>query len=310
MLISNLPTKFANHVPAPSGTEPLGVCCILHNFFSAAVVCKQPFKLFHGFHLVGAAALSDPCHPEYLCLGIHDVPFAAWPGYPYAPGTVARVCLDAEPILSGLVYDSHEAEVMEAKMGWGYELLGLDQHELIWEHHLDTKVLLGWGPGGVAVAFRGTASLRNALSDLQVWRSDHPPVRGSRMMWQRPVVHSGFLRCWLEDGLSQRVVQRVLALAAAWEADHPGQHVPVLVTGHRQGGALSDLAAYDIAQAAAAAGAKLRLACYTYGAPRVGNHAYAKDHAGCGGAEGQDVDHLSADLSLDYPPRLLKEPEV
>ncbi|KAK9821824.1 hypothetical protein WJX74_001662 [Apatococcus lobatus] len=180
---------------------------------------------------------------------------------------------------SGLVYDSHEAEGMEAKMGWGYELLGLDQHELIWEHRLDTKVLLGWGPGGIAVAFRGTASLRNALSDLQVWRSDHPPVRGSRMMWQRPVVHSGFLRCWLEDGLNQRVVQRVLALAAAWEADHPGHHVPVLVTGHSLGGALSDLAAYDIAQAAAAAGAKLRLACYTYGAPRVGNHAYARDHA-------------------------------
>ena len=50
-------------------------------------------------------------------------------------------------------------------------------------------------------------------------------------MWQRPVVHSGFLRCWLEDGLNQRVVQHVLALAAAWEAAHPGQAVPVLVTG-------------------------------------------------------------------------------
>ncbi len=50
-------------------------------------------------------------------------------------------------------------------------------------------------------------------------------------MWQRPVVHSGFLRCWLEDGLHLRVVQRVLTLAAAWEAAHPGQAVPVLVTG-------------------------------------------------------------------------------
>lgn len=50
-------------------------------------------------------------------------------------------------------------------------------------------------------------------------------------MWQRPVVHSGFLRCWREDGLHLRIVQCVLALAAAWEADHPGQSVPVLVTG-------------------------------------------------------------------------------
>ena len=53
-----------------------------------------------------------------------------------------------------------------------------------------------------------------------------------------------------------------------------------LHAGHSLGGALSDLAAYDIAKAAAAAGARLRLACYTFGAPRVGNHAYARDHAG------------------------------
>ena len=53
-------------------------------------------------------------------------------------------------------------------MGWGYELLGLEAHELIWEHRLDTKILLGWGPKGIAVAFRGTASLCNALSDLKV----------------------------------------------------------------------------------------------------------------------------------------------
>lgn len=49
--------------------------------------------------------------------------------------------------------------------------------------------------------------------------------------------------------------------------------------GHSLGGALSDLAAYDIAKAAAAAGIRLQLSCYTFGAPRVGNHAYAKDHA-------------------------------
>lgn len=61
-----------------------------------------------------------------------------------------------------------QSEGMDAKMGWGYELLGLETHELIWEHRLDTKVLIGSGPNGIAIAFRGTASLRNALSDLQV----------------------------------------------------------------------------------------------------------------------------------------------
>ncbi|KAK9867024.1 hypothetical protein WJX84_001923 [Apatococcus fuscideae] len=132
---------------------------------------------------------------------------------------------------SGLVYDSHEAEQWQAKMAWGYELLGLEAHELIWEHRLDTKALLGWGPGGITVGFRGTASWRNALSDLQAWRIPHPPLR-----------------------------------------------VPILITGHSLGGALGVLAAYDLAQAAAKQGLNVRLACYTYGAPRVGNHSFAADH--------------------------------
>ena len=38
------------------------------------------------------------------------------------------------------------------------------------------------------------------------------------------------------------------------------------------------LAAYDIAQAAAEQGLDIRLACYTFGAPRVGNHNFAADH--------------------------------
>ena len=39
---------------------------------------------------------------------------------------------------------------------------------LIWEHRLDTKELIGSGPNGIAIAFRGTASLRKALSDIKV----------------------------------------------------------------------------------------------------------------------------------------------
>ena len=47
--------------------------------------------------------------------------------------------------------------------------------------------------------------------------------------------------------------------------------------GHNLGGALGELAAYDIAQAAQAADLDLGLACYNFGAPRVGNHAFARD---------------------------------
>ena len=41
---------------------------------------------------------------------------------------------------------------------------------------------------------------------------------------------------------------------------------------------MANLAAYDIAKAVQAAGLKARLACYTFGAPRTGNHAFAWDY--------------------------------
>ncbi|KAK9861930.1 hypothetical protein WJX84_008755 [Apatococcus fuscideae] len=182
---------------------------------------------------------------------------------------------------SGLAYDSHEAEDMPAKLGWGYELLGLSGHELLWEHKLDTKVLIGWGPGGVTVAFRGTASLRNALSDLQAWRTHHHAhqhlAAGARSSWMGQVVHTGFLRCWLQDSLNKRVVDRTLALAADWHQEHPHVRVPILVTGGGGEAALGELAAFDIAQAGREARMDMDLACYNFGAPRVGNHAFARD---------------------------------
>lgn len=47
--------------------------------------------------------------------------------------------------------------------------------------------------------------------------------------------------------------------------------------GHSLGGALATLAAYDI-QAACDCRDKLDLSCYTFGAPRTGNHAFAHDY--------------------------------
>ena len=49
----------------------------------------------------------------------------------------------------------------------GMAMLGLSQVQLFWERSLDTKVLIGWSDDTVVISFRGTASLRNALADLQ-----------------------------------------------------------------------------------------------------------------------------------------------
>lgn len=58
---------------------------------------------------------------------------------------------------------------------------------------------------------------------------------------------------------------------------HPGLLLLLLV-GHSLGGALAQLAAHDIATAGAKQGLTVRLGCYTFGAPRVGNHAFAREY--------------------------------
>ena len=48
------------------------------------------------------------------------------------------------------------------------DMYGLTGSELFCELKRDTRCLMGWGNGTIVLAFRGTASVTNALSDLQV----------------------------------------------------------------------------------------------------------------------------------------------
>ena len=48
------------------------------------------------------------------------------------------------------------------------EMYGLTDSELFCELKRDTRCLMGWSDTTIVLAFRGTASMTNALSDLQV----------------------------------------------------------------------------------------------------------------------------------------------
>ena len=47
-------------------------------------------------------------------------------------------------------------------------LYSLDRFKLFWDPTLETKALLAWNGETAVLAFRGTASLTNACSDLKV----------------------------------------------------------------------------------------------------------------------------------------------
>ncbi|DBB01839.1 TPA: hypothetical protein ACH3X1_000447 [Trebouxia sp. C0004] len=158
-------------------------------------------------------------------------------------------------------------------------LYGLMHSELFWELQTDTRCLMGWSQDKIVVSFRGTASMKNAVADMQVWRVAHPPVRGHHWMFTRPLVHVGFLKSWLAGGLNHKVVGRIMQLVHARLAGLYAKPLKIYVTGHSLGGALATLAAFDIKQALLTAGrGDVKLLCYTFGAPRTGSHAFARDY--------------------------------
>jgi hypothetical protein len=48
------------------------------------------------------------------------------------------------------------------------EMFECEEKRVYWERSADTKGLVAWGPRTIVVAFRGTATVNNALKDLQV----------------------------------------------------------------------------------------------------------------------------------------------
>ena len=50
---------------------------------------------------------------------------------------------------------------------------GLTDVQSFWDRSRDTRALLGWSSSTVVLAFRGTASLKNALSDIKVEALHH-----------------------------------------------------------------------------------------------------------------------------------------
>lgn len=63
-----------------------------------------------------------------------------------------------------------QAEESTLSLEEGMSFYGLTSSELFWERASDTKMLMAWNRNTVVVAFRGTASINNAWSDLQVSR--------------------------------------------------------------------------------------------------------------------------------------------
>ncbi|KAK9823875.1 hypothetical protein WJX72_006114 [[Myrmecia] bisecta] len=162
-----------------------------------------------------------------------------------------RAALDAEPLYvvetaiklmywAGLAYDIDE--VARSKQGRsvdvGMALYGLQEHVTIRSKLSDAKGVIAWSQSMILVSFRGTASMKAAMHDAQAWLTAHPPKRGSVLLQTRPMVHAGFLASWHRGGFREAVLNKLQSLAIPAASLH--------VT--------------------------------TFGAPRTGNHAFAREY--------------------------------
>jgi endonuclease G len=151
-------------------------------------------------------------------------------------------------LASDLVYQRPEAVASVVKRNWGLTSCStFDVH--------DTQCFVVHTDSAILVAFRGTESLNDWLSNLDTW-----PTSKSY-----GTVHRGFVKAF--DQVRTQLIGAIKALGPAQKVIH--------LTGHSLGGALATIAACELQGLFPITGV------YTFGQPRVGDRttaAFIKDH--------------------------------
>ncbi|KAL4859424.1 L-2-hydroxyglutarate dehydrogenase [Chlorella vulgaris] len=146
-------------------------------------------------------------------------------------------------------------------------LFNLQHVEALWDTDTDTHCVIGWSDTQAVVAFRGTSSMQNTMTDLKAWRVAHQPRRYRR--GRLVGVHAGFYKAWVHNDFNRKVLSKLDGISKAATAP-----LRVWVTGHSLGGALAVLASLDIHKQHPDS----QITTYTFGCPRVGNNAFADEY--------------------------------
>ena len=123
----------------------------------------------------------------------------------------------------------------------------------ILDQRTDTQVVITELDNAVVVAFRGTSSFVDFVTDAKAWRVQ-------RQMGDEQIeIHAGF--CVAIEAVIDRIIEQLRRIPAK----------PIFATGHSLGGALAVLLAVYLRKAGLSAAG-----IYTFGQPRVGNKAFAR----------------------------------
>ncbi|KDO34372.1 hypothetical protein SPRG_01508 [Saprolegnia parasitica CBS 223.65] len=209
---------------------------------STTMVCTRENSL-HLTTVKRSLSRADATHgaPPVFCLetacGLYNLSCHAYYAIPHAKHVATDLDLDLAAVArDGL---SVVAELFDG---------ATDTHALVFT---DAKRLL--------IAFRGTFSRQNAKTDLD-YNFCSPTLFLDRFPALR--LHHGFYTAYMS------IRPQLLSLLG----DHMSESLQIYVTGHSLGGALATLAAFDLATSYLVPN---DIVVYSYGSPRVGNHAFA-----------------------------------
>eukprot|EP00892_Ulva_mutabilis_P005824 jgi/Ulvmu1/3613/UM017_0025.1 len=173
---------------------------------------------------------------------------------------------------SGVSFETMPAPIkaLIGEMDAAMRLFNLSKRHLFYDRQLGTKVLVAWNSSTIVVTVRGSAEMANYLQDAKFLQTAHPPRR--KFKGRTPRVHQGFLATWRANGIRTRVLAHISALL---DSADDRSAVRVLCTGHSLGGAVAQLASFDIARELGVSPRNIKV--YTYGCPRIGNHTLSAE---------------------------------
>ena len=147
-----------------------------------------------------------------------------------------------------------------------YNLNSCGSHPRVHESDIDAECFTVECNKKLYVAFRGTESIRDWLSDANIIRvpMDLPGIADSN----RPQVHWGFLRQF--RSLENHIIIDVNDYLARNSHLNQLEQNEIVFTGHSLGAAQATLASLQFKLAYP----NLKVSCYTYGSPRVGDSSF------------------------------------
>lgn len=192
----------------------------------------------------------------------------------------AQLCLSTyhsaedEAAASERIADDMRHEATEAAAGGGGEVLRLVAE--VSDEATDTYALLTRNSSHLFVAFRGSCTARNVLTDIDFEDDGEATATYARncgLPSDSMALHRGFLEAYraLRPALVRAIEAELDASDGAVEGS--GSSLGLVLTGHSMGGAMAMLAALDLGRHSE----RLRpVTTYTFAAPRVGDARFAR----------------------------------